>query len=72
MMNWWRRRESNPRPQAINHKVYMLSTLLILSVNCQRAGYSLKSLQGFNRIPVNTVYDGLMKYYHGDQMHEQI
>ena len=24
-MNWWRRRESNPRPQVIRFRLYMLS-----------------------------------------------
>ena len=69
---WWRRRELNPRPQALNHQVYMLSALLVLSVYCQRAGYPLKSLQKFSRFSVNTIRGGLMKYYRGDQMHEHI
>jgi hypothetical protein len=24
MLKWWRRRESNPRPQALCHRIYML------------------------------------------------
>ncbi len=28
-MNWWRRRESNPRPQMLPSRIYMLSSVLL-------------------------------------------
>ena len=37
-VKWWRRRESNPRPQALCLKVYMLSPSLILLRATRRAG----------------------------------
>src|SRR5699024_9345977 len=31
-MNWWRRRESNPRPQILDPRVYMLISSLIVGL----------------------------------------
>ena len=37
--NWWRRRESNPRPQALYSQDYMLSLVIWDSLGArQRAG----------------------------------
>ena len=30
---WWRRRESNPRPQALCHRIYMLSPVFVLTAD---------------------------------------
>ena len=31
LTNWWRRRESNPRPRALSHRYYMLSPVFDLT-----------------------------------------
>ena len=49
MVFWWRRRESNPRPQALRLWLYMLSPLLNLA-NSVPAGRATESdpLYGFS------------------------
>jgi hypothetical protein len=32
LFEWWKRRESNPRPQILNSKVYMHSRIIYLTV----------------------------------------
>jgi len=40
LYKWWRRRESNPRPQVLCRWYYMLSPVIILLPAARRAGRS--------------------------------
>jgi len=50
LFNWWRRRESNPRPQMLPFRIYMLSS---------RLEVSRKTCRG-NRAGLTLVYEDLV------------
>jgi len=47
LQNWWRRRESNPRPQALHSQDYMLS-LVIWASPCARQPAGWRSASRFD------------------------
>ncbi len=44
---WWRRRESNPRPQTLYRWYYMLSVVFMLTPTTRRTGAASASLIKF-------------------------
>jgi len=54
-MNWWRRRESNPRPQALYYRIYMLIRAFNLTASYPAGREDLRPAQfkGFNASALN-------------------